>query len=181
MVQWFYGQKFQSLDITGDQGIYLSRCCNPTYIVSRAALDEMMDDRRTMSDPRIIQKLQDRIVDMCYVWVLADRLRIPRLQNLAIDEIERIRSDCKVLCFSIIKLVYDTKQLAVPKGAALREYVMEVCGNFANVNAFEFLPECFPKEMLLECMVSGRLANTRPSPFTDKAESKRRFYAPENC
>ncbi|KAE9381305.1 hypothetical protein N431DRAFT_457906 [Stipitochalara longipes BDJ] len=95
LVQWFYGQKFKSLVVSQtDIKIYLALIRIITSIsTSQAEKDKAKAQLKTMPDPKISHKFAVRCSSLCRVWVLADRLQIPRVQNLVIDELERIRVD----------------------------------------------------------------------------------------
>jgi hypothetical protein len=170
VVYWFYSQKLK------------------TFVVSPAEIKEwstkMLGDKSVQPNAipksRIGKMLRERCFSLCRVWVLADRLQIPRLQNLVTDELERTRAELGVTDLGVLNLIYDPKQLAVPKGAVLREYFVETIRNFAGVKPMEACQEFFPRELLLECVIAYKRAAKGPDPFQDRAEFKKRFHVSED-
>jgi hypothetical protein len=178
VVYWFYSQKLKTCVVSpAEIQISVADLANQLSI-------EIVDDggikATTMSYSRIIEIIKERYWSLCRVWVLADRLQIPRLQNLVIDELNRMRDEWSIVCSSIVNLVYDTNQLAVPKGAALREFVLQTIRKFAHSRLMEKFPEFFPQEMLLELVIAYKRTAMRPDPFEDRAEFKKRFHVSED-
>jgi len=86
---------------------------------------------------------QDRQMKL---WMLGKFLRMPQLQNDAIDTLEARRRIDHVLQTKYLGYIYENTQ----KGDGLRNYVMHICsrgmGNFSE----QIIQERFPSELMKE-------------------------------
>ncbi|KAF8848134.1 hypothetical protein BDZ45DRAFT_539644, partial [Acephala macrosclerotiorum] len=80
------------------------------------------------------------------LWVLADKLLIPPLQNTIIHELERQRNRFRATSTSCINYVYEK----TAPGSPLRRLFVSWCAWNMARSRFEERPEHFPKEMLLD-------------------------------
>ncbi|TVY73304.1 hypothetical protein LSUE1_G005518 [Lachnellula suecica] len=95
--------------------------------------------------------------DMALVqlWVLADKLLIPQLQNQAIRELHRAQmgpldvGDPRIP-FSTINYLYEN----TPRGSPLRKYIINMCALYVDEQYYLTNSSEFPKEMLLELVVA---------------------------
>jgi hypothetical protein len=96
LVQWLYSQKLVILQLTP----------NDSLLEGDTHLSQMAED--------------ESLVEL---WVLADKLKIPKLQNAAIDSMERIRLlTGKIPSSYIVNYTYQCTTANSP----LREYVLAV-------------------------------------------------------
>jgi hypothetical protein len=80
------------------------------------------------------------------LWVLADKLLIPTLQNVVIRELERLRKRFKTTSTRCLHYVYEK----TGPGSQLRNLFLSWCAFNMASTRFEEKPDHFPKEMLLE-------------------------------
>lgn len=118
-----------------------------------------------------------------FLWIAADYLQIPALQNMLVDEMEQIRLDWYIHGpFRCIETV--SKRL--PHGAAMRSLVFEQCRRFAPSAWYTTLSpdhEKLPTQYLFDYVVADRMDKehwgpSQPDPFSDRAEFIRRFHVP---
>lgn len=109
------------------------------------------------------------------VWVLADRLLMPKLQNLAIREMGRMRQQSTFWSLSACTLAYAKTQ----DGSALRRYLVD--SHILEKNLNKSHEKKFPKEMLMD-MVLRTLNSGLPNSIKDKlraANHMEEFEVPE--
>jgi hypothetical protein len=118
-----------------------------------------------------------------YLWVLADYLQMPRLQNLAVDGLEHPSLKWGTTGYRALHYLYEN----VPAGAALRQLILEHCVPFVDQSVYQSHPHLFPKQMLVDLIVARKLKEElnraqlpQPDPFTDRAEFIKRFHVPED-
>jgi hypothetical protein len=130
----------------------------------------------TIQDSKILLKIVYRPRELISAWLTADYLQIPRLQNYIADQMEQSRLDSELFVTYWIVFLYEN----VPRGAAIRELVLEQCFRFIPDKHYETSPERFPKEFLLDYVIrEKRLQKKKQAeldPFKDRAEFKRRFH-----
>jgi hypothetical protein len=80
------------------------------------------------------------------LWVLADKLLIPELQNLVIDKIDEIREVTETVPTSVLNYVYEKTSA----GSPLRHWFFHQCTTQLEPEWFTEHPEHFPQEMLIE-------------------------------
>lgn len=134
----------------------------------------------TSSTVQIITKICRHLVCLVQVWIIADYLQIPRLQNYVVDTIEQIRVDSAVLTFHCLAEVYHK----LPREAAVRELVFEQSIRFLTPEIYE-ANDCekwLPRQFLLDHIIADKRSKGKQAqldPFIDRAEFKRRFHVPE--
>ena len=79
-------------------------------------------------------RITDRLDHLVKVWITADYLQIPRLQNSVVDEIEQLRAGYNLIPVAALCQVY--KHL--PSQAALRKLIFEQCWRFCATAALAF-------------------------------------------
>jgi hypothetical protein len=133
-VQWLYSRTFK-VDAIQD-------------------LDEHDDD----DEVRYYQAHEYRQIELVQLWVLAERLIIPRLQNQVMGEL--LKSLNYVYATSWFCCAY----AGTPKGSPLRQLAVDTC--LYDVKSYEFgsLTHHFPRELLLElagsvCLKPGKKDN----------------------
>ncbi|KAL2072754.1 hypothetical protein VTL71DRAFT_12097 [Oculimacula yallundae] len=106
------------------------------------------------------------------IWVLADKLLIPGLQNFAIFELEDLGKRYKTTSTDCLEYVYER----TPSGSPLRKFFLQQCA--FNVTSKRFLerPEQFPKEMLLKLATVMNDAISQLSPAQKKGMAKHVTY-----
>ena len=80
------------------------------------------------------------------LWVLADKLLIPCLQNYAIDAIEEYRKTTGNIATYAIPYIYENTS----KNSPLRRFFVETCTWYLRGTCYKEWPNDFPKEMLLD-------------------------------
>ena len=83
---------------------------------------------------------------MAQLWVLADQLLVPRLQNTAIRAIVQLRSRFKIVPTRSIAYVY--RHTAA--GSSLRKLMVQLCAGYLKAEWIAINPDQFPAEMLLD-------------------------------
>jgi hypothetical protein len=95
------------------------------------------------------------------LWVLADKLLIPTLQNMIQRELERQRKKFKAISTNCIPYVY---QETAP-GSSLRRLFVSWCAWNMHRSRLIQRPEHFPKEMLLD--LTQQLMRRMPKDATE--------------
>jgi hypothetical protein len=80
------------------------------------------------------------------LWILADKLLIPELQNLVIGRIDSIRRITQAIPTGCLQSVYKDTSAASP----LRRWFVHQCAAQAEPDWFTEHPEDFPHEMLID-------------------------------
>lgn len=80
------------------------------------------------------------------LWVLADKLLIPRLQNACISKLVELEEKFRRVATGILHYVYSN----TAKGSPLRLLLLHQCTCLMELKAFMEHPTLFPHEMLLE-------------------------------
>jgi hypothetical protein len=80
------------------------------------------------------------------LWILAEKLLIPRLQNLAIKRLEEKRIEYSFIHIGAFQHVWDNTAQDSP----LRRLIIHHCVWNLNKNTYRSSIENFPKEMLAE-------------------------------
>ncbi len=109
---------------------------------------QQLDVHRATEEAQIDNPEVARKEDLCLVklWVLADKILIPQLQNMTLDVLdERVKS----------KFAIDSKFLAyicvnTSKDSGLRRWFVHRCAFRLESSEFLKHPERYPKDMLLE-------------------------------
>lgn len=84
------------------------------------------------------------------LWILAKDLNIRRLQNEAIDQLEKMRiGENKVVPASVLKFVYENTTV----DSALRKYVVDDYTVYSVAEDFTTDSELIPHQLLLDSMV----------------------------
>lgn len=127
VVQWIYGQNL----------VLLQRTPNSPLLGKVSNLSGMVED--------------ESLVEL---WVLADKFKIPKLQNAAIDSMERIRLvSGRTPSSHVLSYAYNCTTARGP----LRKYILAVCANVGIEELSTFAMD-FSHEMLIElaCLFKGR-------------------------
>lgn len=90
------------------------------------------------------------------LWVLADKLLIPQLQNSVLHKVQEICTGTNIIPTSSITYVYDNTH----QGSPLRRWILNECASL-QMTWFEEHPTQFPKDMLLELVVLWKTASNR--------------------
>lgn len=80
------------------------------------------------------------------LWVLADKLLVPELQNLVLDKIDEIREVTQVIPTECLNYAYQNTSSDSP----LRRWFVHQCVTQLEPEWFTEHPEHFPHEMLIE-------------------------------
>lgn len=91
-------------------------------------------------------------LSLAKLWVLADKLLLPRLQNQVIEKMEEIRSVLKGIPTSCCVYVYNN---TLP-GTTLRRWLVHNSATNLDQQWFRANPDHFPKDMLMEMALFWR-------------------------
>jgi hypothetical protein len=80
------------------------------------------------------------------LWVLADKLGIPQLQNVAIETMHQIYSKVLQIPVYTSKYIYNNTSPT----SALRRYIVELCAVSLRATSFSESQAQFPHEMLID-------------------------------
>jgi hypothetical protein len=111
------------------------------------------------ADPTLREKQQKENLALSNLWVLADKLLIPRLQNLVINSIDKIRQKQNMIAGSSANLNYIYSN-TTPE-SQLRRLIVHHCATNLSIGTFSTSGDIFPKEMLLDIITF--LANSHPT------------------
>lgn len=107
------------------------------------------------------------------LWVLADRMLVPKLQDDALEEFDKLRVEHRLrLSGGTIQYIYDN----TVDGSPLRRYVvaLEATGYKDMPEDFVDLPQFFPREMLVDMI---KYLTKRPAtPWVKFAKKELRDY-----
>jgi hypothetical protein len=110
------------------------------------------------------------------LWVLADRLGMPWLQNRILDHIDHIRRQTNSMPTATFHYVYDN----TASGSPLRKYFVWICAMDLNPAVFTEVMDQFPKSMLAS--IAKYLSKLRIGIFDDEdseeVTSVSAFYIP---
>ncbi|KAE9381284.1 hypothetical protein N431DRAFT_392327 [Stipitochalara longipes BDJ] len=102
------------------------------------------------------------------LWVLADKLLVPALQNVVIKELERLRNKYKTTSTRCLPYVYEK----TGPGSELRKLFISWCAFNVTSTRFEEKPDHFPHEMLLELaqVLVEKMPDTVKERITDERD-----------
>ena len=104
-------------------------------------LDTQQPEERLIGDPK---KDEDRA--LVQLWILADKLIIPELQNLVIGKIDEICEVTEIIPTAVLDSVYAKTSVE----SSLRRWFFYQCSTQLDSDWFTEHPEHFPLEMLIE-------------------------------
>jgi len=87
--------------------------------------------------------------DLVHLWVLADKLLIPRLQNVVLRYLYQVMIRIKTTPFSIIPYVYEHTTSNSP----LRRFVVDYCASKLKPEKLQKFPQDFPSEMVTDLAI----------------------------
>ena len=91
----------------------------------------------------------DEDLALMQLWILADKLIIPRLQNEVTRKMHQLALDEKYVPRNSLPYLYEN----TPKDSLLRRFVVDLCACYMKPETYSEEHEEFPKEMLLELAV----------------------------
>ena len=136
LVQWLYSQKFE------------------------LPLGEYKDNGQII-DPEVMRALMAEENSLAELWVLADKLCIPALQNLVIDTIHMICSVRERVPASTYRYIYENTE----SGSPLRRLVVTYTVRYIDQEGLLGESDFYPRQMLLDlsafllCMPKEALFN----------------------
>jgi hypothetical protein len=108
------------------------------------------------------------VINLVKLWVLAERLMLPRLQNESIDLIEELRFKYNLDCSSMFKYVWESTTANTP----LRRLFVDHCVWNINKLCFRNQLNMFPKEMLGKiCLQFRDTSSSRGAIFSRRMAS----------
>jgi len=90
--------------------------------------------------------MEKAVPSLCRLWILAEKLLMPRLQNLVIDRIDWLRPQESVIHTTMFQYVWDNTMNDSP----LRRLFISQCAWNLAAGVFVARIDNFPKEMLAE-------------------------------
>ena len=84
------------------------------------------------------------------LWILAEKLLLPTLQNLVAREIEQRRHQSKAISTASLHYVYEKTE----RGSLLRRLMVDMCFSHLNILSYMKRPERYPQEMLIELVTT---------------------------
>ena len=83
------------------------------------------------------------------LWVLADKLGIPQLQNVTIETMHQIKAKRNLIPTQTAQYIYNNTSPT----SALRRYIVELCAISLSATSFANSPDRFPHEMLIDMVI----------------------------
>jgi hypothetical protein len=136
LIQWLYTQK---LDIVSLRNVY--------YEHDNEDLTEQSDEEDDDENLRLAQ-----------LWVLADQLLIPKLQNLVLRIFDEIRIELKILPVNCFSYVYENTS----KDSKIRLYFLHHYACYTHSDEYAEYADFFSKEMLLDLAIAHAKADEYP-------------------
>jgi hypothetical protein len=102
------------------------------------------ETKEAVSDERKAESSQDAA--LVELWVLAEKLLIPTLQNMVAREILECSRHAHEIQAGILHYVYEK----TGRGSLLRRLIVDMCFRNLGTNIYQKYPERFPQEMLIE-------------------------------
>ncbi|KAE8446884.1 hypothetical protein EG329_011515 [Mollisiaceae sp. DMI_Dod_QoI] len=129
LVNWFYTQKVEVRQL-GPEGNFSTKEVNMKF--------------KHHEDITLVE-----------LWVLADKLLLPRLQNTIVEEMQRLREQLRLAPINCYALAYEKTQ----EGSPLRRFLVDSSvGSSMQKPEFYECIEQFPKEMLMDMFIVGKAA-----------------------
>jgi hypothetical protein len=91
------------------------------------------------------------------LWLLADELLMPALQNVVMDQLGVIQGDCILPLYRHLNYVYEESS----EDSQLRQYLVARCVWYLEPEQYKLTPELFPKDFLLD--LSTTFSSAAPS------------------
>ncbi|TAQ88742.1 hypothetical protein B7494_g2906 [Chlorociboria aeruginascens] len=111
-------------------------------------------------------------IDLVYLWVLADKLFLPGLQNLAIDAIRQRLDETKSIPSSTFEKLYELTSTESP----LRRLAVDQCVCYSVDTTFKRVPSDYPHEMLIDIATAMKCEIKRGINSTKRIMSN--YYVP---
>lgn len=89
---------------------------------------------------------EDLNLTLIQLYMLADKLLIPRLQNAIIKVMHQHARENKLVLVETLGYVYEETE----KGSLLRRFILDLCACYMPPESYSECPDLVPKEMLLE-------------------------------
>ncbi|TVY78457.1 hypothetical protein LSUE1_G006516 [Lachnellula suecica] len=105
------------------------------------------------------------------LWILADRLLIPTLQNDTLEAIDRRRVALNARPVPMFNKVYEYTSPSSP----LRKYIIQLAGSGFDLGMVLLTPEKYPKELLVDMINFMRTGDQRKWVKFSKEELKQFF------
>lgn len=111
------------------------------------------------------------ISDLVELWILAERMRMPRLQNQALNTLDQMRGGAELIPQSTYKRVYDRTK----DGSPLRRYIVSLVSRGKSPLTQPFY---FPHQMLYDVVNQMKKVSAKSLlRYTD--DELRSFYVPQ--
>ncbi|KAH6709027.1 hypothetical protein BKA61DRAFT_579107 [Leptodontidium sp. MPI-SDFR-AT-0119] len=92
------------------------------------------------------------------LWILADSLLLPRLQNTVVEKIIQVQDTFGKTAVNCLPYIYENTAVGNP----LRQLMLHRCACIMRAEFYTDKPEYYPKEMLLELAVIACDARNHP-------------------
>ena len=113
----------------------------------------------SVEEPPDMERRSKESLALSNLWVLADKLLIPRLQNLVINSIDKIRHKLNEIATSSANL-NDIYSNSTPN-SPLRRLIEHHCATELDIEWYSEEGDQFPKKMLLDIITY--LSSTHPA------------------
>jgi hypothetical protein len=133
LVQWFYTQK---LDIFVPESEEDAK--SGEYIAAKVSQD----------------------MSLVELWILAEKLLIPALQNLVAKGIEQCRLQANAISTTSLHYVYEKTE----RGSLLRRLMVDICFSHLRITSYLTHPDRYPQEMLIELVTVFLEMRLQPRP-----------------
>jgi hypothetical protein len=129
-------------------------------LLSRWLYTQSLGDKGMTNNLEIAARSINQLMKL---WVLADKLLLPRLQNEAIDLIEETRFKYHLDCTSLFNYIWENTAAHTP----LRHLFVDYSVWNINKLSFRMHLDMFPKEMLGEiCLLFADTTTSRGASFS---------------
>jgi len=158
MVQWLYGQKINYFLTQAESDLF------------RGTQDHTEEQRKLIDG-----KIEERQHLLARLWVLADRLAIPLLQNEAIDELDSIRRGWKdSVAWRCLNYVYEN----TTEKSTLRWLILTQCICFIPPSMMIDHEEYLPKRFLLDRLLNFHYGDAAKQNLENRRRFRKHFHVP---
>lgn len=111
--------------------------------------------KQTLENPTEASEISKHWAALTRLWVLAEKILIPHLQNQVLTNFDEYRKSIHNISTSEIPFIYENTKV----GSPLRTLIVNHCAWYIKSSMFLDYPTYFPQEMLLDLLfASGTLS-----------------------
>ena len=108
--------------------------------------------KQTLENPTEASEISKHWAALTRLWVLAEKILIPHLQNQVLTNFDEYRKSIHNISTSEIPFIYENTKV----GSPLRILIVNHCAWHIQSSVFQNHPAHFPKEMLLDLALCSR-------------------------